>query len=84
MHKLAVRVCEHLRLRRDRVVVHWACKKITKACADGAAGEPGAPTDEELTRVITYNFALLKPNESKRNFLEMIYTYSEHLYVWNE
>eukprot|EP00752_Nemacystus_decipiens_P002885 g2684.t1 len=52
MHFLAIRVCEHLRLRRDRMVVHWACKKIAKACADGAAGKPGAPTDAELTREV--------------------------------
>lgn len=51
LHPLAIRVCDHLGLRRDRVAVHWACKKIAKACALGAAGEPGAPSDEELTRV---------------------------------
>ena len=51
LHLLAIRVCEHLRLRRDRVAVHWACKKVTKACAEGAAGKPDAPTDAELTRV---------------------------------
>lgn len=51
MHLLAVRVCEHLRLRRDRVVVHWACRKIAKACAEGGGSSAGAPSDEYLTRV---------------------------------
>lgn len=52
LHLLAVRVCEHLRLRRDRVAVHWACRKIAKACAEGAAGAANAPTDEDLTKVL--------------------------------
>ncbi|CAM9915708.1 unnamed protein product [Ectocarpus sp. 4 AP-2014] len=52
LHLLAVRVCDHLRLRRDRVAVHWACKKIAKACDEASAGEPGAPTDEDLTREV--------------------------------
>lgn len=51
LHLLAVRVCEHLRLRRDRVAVHWACRKIAKACSEGAGGTAGAPSDEDLTRV---------------------------------
>lgn len=51
LHLLAVRVCEHLRLRRDRVAVHWACRKIAKSCAEGSAGATDAPTDEELRRV---------------------------------
>lgn len=57
LHLLAVRVCDHLRLRRDRVAVHWACKKIAKACSEASAGEPGAPTDEDLTRVGTLRFS---------------------------
>ncbi|CAM9620876.1 unnamed protein product, partial [Laminaria digitata] len=53
LHLLAVRVCEHLRLRRDRVAVHWACRKIVKACSGGGAtGTADAPTDEELTRAV--------------------------------
>ena len=57
LHLLAVRVCEHLRLRRDRVAVHWACRKIVKACSGGGApGSAGVPTDEELTRVRRYHY----------------------------
>lgn len=51
MHSLAISICKHLRIRYDRVAVHRACRRIAEACAEGAAGVAGAPTDEELTRV---------------------------------
>ncbi|RHZ79068.1 hypothetical protein Glove_152g21 [Diversispora epigaea] len=33
-HLLALRVCEYLKMRTDRVLIHWACEKIKKSTDD--------------------------------------------------
>ncbi|CAG8571415.1 7902_t:CDS:10, partial [Paraglomus occultum] len=33
-HLLALRICEYLKMRTDRVLIHWACAKITKSTDD--------------------------------------------------
>ncbi|RUS17640.1 Vps16, N-terminal region-domain-containing protein, partial [Endogone sp. FLAS-F59071] len=33
-HLLAVRVADYLRMRTDRILIHWACSKITKSTED--------------------------------------------------
>ncbi|CAJ0914364.1 6093_t:CDS:2, partial [Entrophospora sp. SA101] len=33
-HLLALRICEYLKMRSDRVLVHWACAKIKKSRDD--------------------------------------------------
>ncbi|KAL1915507.1 uncharacterized protein VTP21DRAFT_6631 [Calcarisporiella thermophila] len=33
-HLLAVRICEYLKMKTDRVLIHWACTKIKKSTDD--------------------------------------------------
>lgn len=33
-HLLALRICEYLKMRTDRVLIHWACAKIKKSTDD--------------------------------------------------
>ncbi|KAI8809803.1 Vps16, N-terminal region-domain-containing protein [Cladochytrium replicatum] len=41
-HLLALRLCEYLQIKKDRVMIHWACAKIKKAVED----------EETLSRLI--------------------------------
>ncbi|KAF9940767.1 hypothetical protein BGZ65_006160 [Modicella reniformis] len=31
---LAIKICEYLKMRTDRILIHWACSKIKKSCDD--------------------------------------------------
>jgi hypothetical protein len=46
-HFLALRICELLSLRNERVLIHWGCEKITQLCR-AASNIP----DEEIKKVI--------------------------------
>eukprot|EP01036_Dinobryon_divergens_P023470 gene23470-31820_t len=44
-HFLALRICDSLSLKKERVLVHWACEKVKKMASAGY-------TDEEINRAI--------------------------------
>ncbi|KAG5462109.1 MAG: Vps16, N-terminal region-domain-containing protein, partial [Olpidium bornovanus] len=46
-HLLAVRICEYLKMRTDRVLIHWACAKVKKSVVD----------EDTVCRVITERLA---------------------------
>lgn len=44
-HLLALKICELLRLKNERVLIHWACEKVRRMALT-------ASSDEEINRVI--------------------------------
>ncbi|CAM9451898.1 unnamed protein product, partial [Discosporangium mesarthrocarpum] len=58
LHYLAVKVCELLFLKHDRVAVHWACRRIATAASgagggdEGGEGGGGRVSDEELREAV--------------------------------
>lgn len=34
-HFLALRICDSLSLKKERVLVHWACEKVKKMASAG-------------------------------------------------
>lgn len=56
-HFLALRICELLRLRTDRVLIHWSCAKIRSMAAAASSSTAGQATaaavsDEEMMNVL--------------------------------
>lgn len=49
-HFLALKICELLRLKNERVLIHWACEKIRRMAQTGA-------TDDEINRTIKTQLA---------------------------
>lgn len=46
-HFLALKICELLKLKNDRVLIHWACEKVKQM-----AQSPQNYSDEEISRAI--------------------------------
>eukprot|EP01034_Spumella_vulgaris_P022472 gene22472-28600_t len=50
-HFLALRICDLLKLKNERVLVHWAGEKVKRMGLVGPNGAPAA-SDEEINRII--------------------------------
>ncbi|KAF0687143.1 Aste57867_21114 [Aphanomyces stellatus] len=49
-HFLALKICEHMKITSDRVLVHWACEKVKSSFETDPSGVP--MTDESIVSMV--------------------------------